>query len=140
MERSVEASTTIRATFERAREVLLEDPGAVFSETHVIDEHCARRFSMDLGVNLGAGASVHQAVTLQLGVPRAVDHGLVLPIGWHASGREELLPTFRGELEISGTEAGTRIQLTGALARRSRPRRNRDTRQCGTAGDMRSPR
>jgi hypothetical protein len=113
MERSIEASTTIRVAFARAREVLLDDPGAVFSEAHTVDERRERRFSMDMGVDLGAGASVHQAVTLQLGAPRSVDHGLVLPMSWRADGREQMLPTFEGELETSEARPGTRLRLTG---------------------------
>jgi hypothetical protein len=52
-------------------------------------------------------------VTLQLGIPQSEDRRLVLPMTWRASGREELLPTFDGELETSDTPAGTHIQLTG---------------------------
>ena len=76
MKRSIEASTVTRVAFARAREVLLEDPGAVVSETHTADERRERRFSMDLGVDLGAGASVHQTGTVQLGAPRSVDRWL----------------------------------------------------------------
>lgn len=112
MERSIEATTTIRVAFARAREVLLDDPGAVFSETHTIAERRERRFSVDLGVDL-AGASVHQEVTLQLGIPRSVDDGIVLPLTWHATGREQSLPTFTGEIEISETRPGTLLRLTG---------------------------
>jgi hypothetical protein len=99
--------------FERAREVLMTDPGAVFGETRSMDEDRTRRFSMDLGVNLGAGASVHQAVTLELGRPQAVGGGLMLPIAWQATGREGFFPTFEGELVTSGAPAGTRMELTG---------------------------
>ena len=113
MERSIEASTTIRVAFARARQVLLEEPGAVFSETHTVDEHRERRFSMDLGIDLGSGASVHQTVAVKLGAPRSVDDGLVVPMEWRASGREQLLPTFDGALEISATRPGTRLRLTG---------------------------
>jgi hypothetical protein len=113
MERFIEASTSIRVAFEEARDVLVDNPGAVFSEPHTVEERRERRFSMDLGVDLGAGASVHQAVTLHLGSPRSVDHGLILPMKWRASGREQLLPTFEGELETSATFPGTRLRLTG---------------------------
>jgi len=112
MERSIEATTTIRVAFARAREVLLDDPGAVFSETHTIEERRERRFSVDLGIDL-AGASVHQAVTLQLGIPRSVEDGLVLPLTWHPTGREQLPPTFTGEIKVSDTRPGTRLRLNG---------------------------
>ena len=113
MERSIEASTTIRVAFARGREVLLDDPGALFTETQTADERRERRFSSDLGVDLGAGASVHQDVTVQLGVPRSIDDGLVLPLTWRATGREDWLPTFTGELEVSGARQGTRLRLNG---------------------------
>ena len=38
MERSIEASTTIRVAFARAREVLLDEPGSVFSEAHTVED------------------------------------------------------------------------------------------------------
>jgi hypothetical protein len=113
MKRSIEASTVTRVAFARAREVLLEDPGAVVSETHTADERRERRFSMDLGVDLGAGASVHQTGTVQLGAPRSVDRWLVLPMSWRADGRERLLPAFEGELKTSEVRRGTRLRLTG---------------------------
>lgn len=113
MERSIEATTMIRAAFARAIEVLLDDPGAMFSEIHTAEERRERRFSVDLGVDLGAGASVRQEVTLQLGIPRSVDDGLVLPLRWHAIGRGRLLPSFTGELEVSETRPGTLLRLIG---------------------------
>jgi hypothetical protein len=114
MERSIEASTTIPLAFARAREVLLDDPGAVFNEAHTVAERCARRFRLELRVDLGAGASVHQEVTLQLGAARSTETGLVLPLAWQAKGRERLFPTFDGELEASEARTGTGLRLRGA--------------------------
>lgn len=113
MKRTIEASTGIRVAFARAREVLLDDPGAVFGETHTADQRRERRFSMDLGVALGAGASLHQTVELKLGAPRSADRGFVLPVEWRASGRQQLLPTFEGAFEISESRPGTRLRLAG---------------------------
>ncbi|HJR24611.1 MAG TPA: hypothetical protein VJ804_04010 [Acidimicrobiales bacterium] len=115
MERSIDVSTTIRATLPKVREILLEDPGMVFGEAET-EEHRERSFSMDLAIGLGAGASVHQAVALKVGSPRAIEHGLALPVGWRASGREQLLPTFDGALEISESRPGTRVRLVGAYS------------------------
>lgn len=114
MERSIEASTTIPVALARAREVLLDDPGAVFNEAHTVGERRARRFRLELSVDLGAGASVHQEVTLQLGVARSTENGLVLPLTWQATGRERLFPTFKGELEASEARTGTGLRLKGA--------------------------
>src|SRR4051794_27975035 len=100
MERSVEVSATTRVAFGRARKVLLDDPGAVFREAHATEEKRERRFRTDLSVDIGAGASVHQMVTLHVGIPESVSGGFVLPVEWEATGRERLLPTFTGELEV----------------------------------------
>ena len=114
MERPIEASTTIPAAFTRACEVFLDDPGAVFRETYRIREPRARRlFRTELSVDLGAGASVHQEVTLQEGSPQFSQAGLVVPLTWQASGRERFLPAFKGELEISEMRLGTGLRVTG---------------------------
>lgn len=113
MERSIEASTTIRVAFARVRKVLLDHPAEVLSEAHTVEDTLEQRFRMDLGVDLGAGASVHQEVTLQLGMPRSVESRLVLPMAWQATGREQMLPTFKGELEASDAPSGTRLRLNG---------------------------
>ena len=114
MERSIEASTKIRVPYGPVFRILLDDPGAVFTETHTVKERRERHLRIELGVNLGAGASVHQEVTLQLGVPRLAKDGVVLPVAWRATGRERWLPTFHGELEASAAGADTRLRLNGA--------------------------
>jgi hypothetical protein len=114
MERSIEASTTMRVAFARAREVLLDDPGAVFSEAYTIEDRRARRFHSELSVDLGVGTSVHQEVTLQVGVARSGTSGIVLPLVWRPTGRTRLVPTFDGELELSPSRAGTAIRLSGS--------------------------
>jgi hypothetical protein len=113
MERSIEASTIVGVAFARARQVLLDDPAVVFSELHTGRDSAVQTCRPELSVDLGAGASVHQEVTLEHGVPRPTDTGLVLPVTWHATGRERLLPTFRGELEVSDAGPGTCLRLTG---------------------------
>lgn len=113
MERTIEASTTVPVAFARAREVFLDDPGAVFSDAHTAEEGRQRSFRTELGVDLGGGAGVRQEVRLQLAVPWAVDGGLVLPLAWRATGREQVLPAFEGELETWEVPAGTRLRLNG---------------------------
>jgi hypothetical protein len=113
VERSIEASTTIRVPYARTREILLQHPRAVLSDSQLVDERREEQLSMDLSVDLGAGASVHQDVTVQLGNPRSGQDGLVLPLRWHATGREEWLPTFTGELVASEARQGTSLRLRG---------------------------
>ena len=113
LERSIKVSTTSPLTFESARDVLLDDAVPLFGEASSVEEQGDGRVSMDLGVAIGAGTSVHQVVELALGVPRVVDDGLVLPLEWHALGHERLLPTFRGALELSKAGRATHLQLCG---------------------------
>jgi hypothetical protein len=100
-------------TFAQAREVVLDDPGALFSDAFVVDERHHPRLPTDLSVNLGAGASVHQEVILQLGVARSAETEVVVPVAWQAAGRERLFPTFNGELQAFEAHEGTRLRLTG---------------------------
>jgi hypothetical protein len=114
MERPIEVSTPIRAAFAGARDVLLDDPGAVFGEAHTAGERHARRFRIALSVDLGAGASVQQEVALRVGVAQSTEAGFVVPVAWQAVGRQRLFPTFTGELGISKASTGTRLRLNGA--------------------------
>ena len=113
MERWIEVSTTSRVAFTMARQVLQDDPGTVLSESPATDvtADCVR---IDLGIDLGRGASVHQQATVSLGEARSTATKLFLPVRWHATGREGVLPSFEGELEASKADAGTELRLTGS--------------------------
>jgi hypothetical protein len=64
-------------------------------------------------VDLGAGTSVYQDVTVQLGAPKSTDTGMVLPISWVPAGRRRFLPAFAGELEATEAREGTSLQVRG---------------------------
>lgn len=114
VERSIEASTTLRAAFARVRDVLLDDPGPVLCETCSPDDRRARRFRTQLGAPLRGGTSLRQEVELHLGAPRSVDGGgIALPMTWRATGHDRLFPTFEGELEASPDRSGTLLRLHG---------------------------
>jgi hypothetical protein len=113
MQRSIEVATPLRAAFAQAREIVLDDPGAVFSEALAVDEQHHPRLPAELSVDLGAGASVHQAVMLKLGTAQSTDTAVLVPVAWRATGRERLFPTFRGELEAFEARSGTRLRLHG---------------------------
>lgn len=114
MERSIEASSTLRASPARVRQVLLDDPGSVLGDTCSPEERRARRFRAQLGAAFRGGTSVHQEVDLQLGAPRPVDGGgVALALTWRATGHHRLVPTFRGELRASPDRAGTLLSLHG---------------------------
>jgi hypothetical protein len=113
MERSVAAESEIRVAFARARRVLLEDPGVVFSEFREPKAPRDTQFDVELTVALGAGASAHQAVELELGPAHTTAAGLELPLRWQAAGREHLFPRFVGQLTLSEARPGTRVRLSG---------------------------
>lgn len=114
MKQPIEASTSIRAEFTAVCEIFLEDPGVVFRDAYQFGEPPPTRLSRtELSLPLGAGASVHQQVTLRESRPRLVEGGLVLPLTWQATGHERLLPVFEGELKISEARLGTDLRLIG---------------------------
>jgi hypothetical protein len=113
MERSIEASATIGVACARARRVLLEDPGVVFTGHHAANRRRLAHYELDVSVGLGAGASVHQQVALELAASRSTETGLVQPLSWQATGRGRMLPRFDGTLELSPVRAGTCVRLVG---------------------------
>ena len=114
MKRSIEASTTVRVPYERAQEVLSDDPGIMLAEQVTADDRRDRRFRSELGVDLGAGGGVRQAVDIEIGSMTATDHQASLPVRWQASGRDRLFPVFDGEIELAPAGPGTtRVVVTG---------------------------
>jgi hypothetical protein len=113
MERWIEVSTTSRVRFTMARQVLQDDPGTVLGESPLTDE-TTNQFRIDLSIDLGQGASVHQEATISLGEARSTATALLLPMSWQATGRQGVLPSFEGELEASKAEAGTQLRLAGS--------------------------
>ncbi len=113
MEQPIEADTTVPAAFDDVRDVLLEEPGSVVGDTSTADERQARRSGVDLVVNMGAGASIHQEVTLQLGPPQSGAGAVRVPVAWHARGRERLFPTFDDELLAARDGTQTSLRLSG---------------------------
>src|SRR3954467_14926176 len=114
-ERAIDASTTVRVGVARVCSILLHDPSAVFGYADDAEQSRESRvFLTELSLDLGAGASVHQKVTLQQGLPQSGGVGLVLPLTWQATGHERLLPSFDGELEIAESTPGrTALRLIG---------------------------
>jgi hypothetical protein len=112
MEQTVEVFATVRAAPGRVREALIDEPGSIVAERYTPDERRSHRFHTELAVELGAGASARQEVTIEVGAPRGTDT-LTLPVKWEATGREHLFPTFDGELEATPDRAGTRLRLSG---------------------------
>jgi hypothetical protein len=114
MQRPIEVSRRIGAEFAHVGEVLSDDPGAAFREAATARAQQRPPTRTVVSVDLGAGASVHQAVQVHLGAGQTRESGVVLPVAWQATGRRRLFPTFTGELEASEADDGTRLRLYGA--------------------------
>jgi hypothetical protein len=109
MEHPIAASRTVPMDFVAARDVLLDDPDAVF-------ETVERRPGpvKELCVDLRYGASIRQDVTLRLGSPTVTATGVTVPLTWRPTGRNGLLPAFDGALALSAVAAGTNLRLSGS--------------------------
>jgi hypothetical protein len=112
MEQEVEVFALVSAAPGRVREALIDDPGSIVAERSAPEERRARRFHADLAVDLGAGASAHHEVEIELGSPEGTQP-FVLPLKWVATGHERLLPAFEGKLEVMPDRAGARLRLVG---------------------------
>ena len=118
MDRTIEATTTVHAAPGRARNVLIDDPGSVLTDRHTADDRRARRFTTTLAADIGAGASLQQAVEITLDTPFVDDktQTFVLPLRWHAIGHERLFPSFTGTFELGPDRQGARLDLRGHYA------------------------
>lgn len=111
MEREIEATTELRAPLARVLEVLRDDPGTVIAEEVSADERSRRAFHTTVEVQAESGAALRHEVAVDVGpVSRADDGVLHVPLSWHPTGHERLLPTFDGELVAEG-DGGTRTGL-----------------------------
>jgi hypothetical protein len=109
MERPIEATTQVRATFERARDLLLHETATVLGAT---TSPTKRTFVIELSANAGRGGTLHERVELEvLGVhlDAAAAHW---DITWRAVGHARLFPVFRGTLTV-WPGARTTILLAG---------------------------
>jgi hypothetical protein len=113
MQHAIEAATTTRVDFARAREVVLDDPGVVFSDARTAYGRRPRNLRAELTIDLGSGASVHQEVRLQFDDPQLHETGIVVPVRWRATGRERVLAAFDGALEVAAARRGTSLRLKG---------------------------
>jgi hypothetical protein len=107
MERPIEATTQIRATFERARDLLLHDPAAVLGATSA-PARSKRTFVVELSAKAGRGGTVHELVELEILGVHLETAAARWDLTWHAVGHARLFPVFRGALTIT---AGGRTTL-----------------------------
>jgi hypothetical protein len=109
MERPIEATTQVRATFEHARDLLLHDPAAVLGASISPSK---RTFVVELSTTAGRGGTLRERVMLEvLGVHLEATVAR-WDLTWQAIGHARLFPVFRGTLTVwSG--AWTTIRLAG---------------------------
>lgn len=114
MKRSIEATTKVRAPLEQARAVLADDAATVLAGPCSVEDRRARQYLVTLAVDIGAGAHLQQDVTLEAGRPQRAGDGFAVPVRWHATSHERLVPAFDGELLVSGDGLHTEVALRGS--------------------------
>ena len=113
MRRSIDATTTIRSPLEQACQVLIEDPGTVLSGACSREARRQRRFPVMLAVAVGGGSALQQEVVIEVAAGHRSDDGFTLPLRWRPSGHERLVPSFDGELVLSGDPLRPQLTLRG---------------------------
>ncbi|MGD9998957.1 MAG: hypothetical protein AB7N61_18270 [Acidimicrobiia bacterium] len=113
MDRFIEATTTIDLPFEESSAVLGRDVALLFDDgtSHTgpfDDDHQA-----SLSISLGAGATVRQQVTLEVGEARSSRQSLERDVAWRAVGHGRSLPRFNGALEALPDGPRTKLRLVG---------------------------
>src|SRR5690606_41246330 len=99
------------APAERVREARAAAPGAMVAGIVTPEDRAARRFRSSLGVELGGGGAVRQAVEITIGSPHVTDAILSLPLHWRATGRDRLFPVFEGPLTAGPAEGGSTLLM-----------------------------
>jgi hypothetical protein len=125
VKRGIEASTTLTVAYEQVRPVMAEDPSGVVADRVSLEDRSERRLRSELGVDLGAGGAIHQAVEIELGSVRSTGDGTTIPLRWQARGRDRLFPVFDGHVRATpdgpgATElvvAGTYVVPLGPVGR-----------------------
>lgn len=114
MIRSVEVSTSLRATAAEVRAVLSEAPGRVLCPPDRSGGATQGCFETKLCLELGPGGQLEQQVRVEVGPTRPAGHGVRVPISWRAVGWERLFPAFEGILVAAPEGSGCRVDLRGA--------------------------
>lgn len=112
MSRPIEATTRLRTSLERARELLLRDPASVLGMEGG-QGRAPRTFIAELSVPAGRGGTVREQVEIEILAVRLDDHAARWELAWKAVGRARMFPTFSGTLSV---EDGPRtvLRLSGA--------------------------
>ena len=111
MERWVTAKTAIGMPFEAASEVLVGDPAALLPDGHRVDP--SRGPVVALSVGSHSGAAVGQDVVLSLGAPCSAEGESWVPVEWEPVAHAQVLPSFRGVVELIDGPDGTELAISG---------------------------
>lgn len=113
MERGIEATTSVRATFDRATKALRSHPIAVLtSRPATPEERKTMRFRSSIAASIGDDFTVNHEVDVTLGRP-STGSTMTLPVAWKPASHVSVLPSFIGELQAVDTSAGTTLRLHG---------------------------
>ena len=113
MEHFIEACASIDLSFEACSDFLSGDVDKLFDDIPTAGPR-GDDLQTVLSINLGAGATVRQQVTLDVGQPRATRRVLVRNVAWRATGHGRYLPRFSGQLEALPDGPRTKLRLSGA--------------------------
>jgi hypothetical protein len=109
MTRDIDQVRVLRGDAERIRSSIERNPEAVFGTSG----GPPGRFHADLVVDLGDGASMHQIVALELGLPEPLPGRIEYPLRWEAVGHQRLLPTFAGRMAIVSGRDSSQLRIWG---------------------------
>jgi len=111
-ERHVAAQAPVACSAEVARELLVNDPSAVFAPRSHCDAE-RRTFPMTLRMKSASGVTTMQAVTIALGIPDTAN-GSSFPISWSPVAHRRALPSFQGNLELVSDGDNCVLRINGA--------------------------
>ena len=111
MERWVTAKTVIGMPFEAASSVLVSDPAALLPAGHRIHPDGGAVVTLSAGTR--GGAELGQEVLLTLGAPCSAEGESWVPVEWEPVAHAQLLPSFRGVLELIEEADRTELAITG---------------------------
>lgn len=114
MSRYIETITSIRAPFARVRDVLVDDPGSMFTAAAATTGE-RRHFVVELSVESRRGLTVAQEVEVELGRVTVTPDEVALELRWDPIGHHRMLPSFDGQVLASrGVTATTSLTLRGS--------------------------
>ena len=112
MEHFIEATVSIDLSFEECSDFLSSDVEKLFDDIPTAGPR-GDGLQTVLSIDLGAGATVRQKVTLDVGRPRSTPGALVRNVAWRATGHGRYLPRFSGQLKALPDGSRTKLCLGG---------------------------